>query len=244
MCEPVEDAHEALLESEDTAGLQAAVTRLNEAEAELVDAIGRLEPPDGAGEHFARYVDALERYTSAASDASAGSGDARARLTAAVEAARAGVGLEDAAATADVPDECPPPPGVDAHNTLFAARANLACFDIGTEMRAAGPFDAPATAREVVTALELGERVTAGIAAAVRSAATRQVDGLPVDDIIETSRRRFMALATLRTTFEKGNYAAYRAANRELRTVTAEADRLLLSVGLLECSKALGSLPL
>ena len=243
LCTRVAEAHKTALESEDEAELQDGLAEVSDAEAELVDALAELDPPDDLETAFSEYIDELARYADANRRLMDSYGDPPETLENAVASAESGVALEEAAAKADLPPECPPPPTINVHNTLFVAQVNRECFEVGVDLQVGGPIEMPETPKEVALVLDLGERVTAAIARAVRRAASPQVEGLPVKEILRASKKRFLALRNLRATFSDGNYREYRQAARRVRAVSEATDRLLLSAGLRECSKLFGLLP-
>lgn len=243
LCKPVAEEHKRLVQSEDQAAFRENAFKVAQAELRLIDDLGNLDPPPELEDELATYVGELRSYSVAQRQAAGTSDDSRGALEEIVEAARSGVALERGRSEADLPSECPPPPGVDVHNTLFVARANLECFDLTADIQVAGPLKTPQSAKEIALVFDLGERVTAGIARVVKRSAGSQVEGTLVKEIIALNKKRFQAIIALRNTFGVGDYGAYRKAARHLLNVSREADRRMLSVGLIECSKVFGLLP-
>ena len=240
LCAAAPEEEEALLEGSD---LTENLKQVAEARAELIAALGELQVPPEREASFEAYLDELENYADAMARGTS-EGDDRAAYQALVEGAESGVALSELADEADLPEECPPPAGTDVHNTLFVTKANLGCYEIGEDLLAAGPIEAPKSAKAISLVLELGKRVAAGIAREVREADAPGVDErIPVDELIDANKKRFMAVVGLGNTFGNADYDAYKQAAKRLKSVSREADRLALSVGLIQCAKVFNLLP-
>ncbi len=243
LCGPVAEQEERLLDAGGIDDLREATRELGRAELQLAADLRALDAsPDVAAEVDA-YADMLERY-SKAHTRSVEQTESAEPYAAIVQAARIGVSLDEAAAAADLPPDCPPAAGVNVHNGLFVAKANRGCHRLREDVSSAGPIETPRTAEEVALVLDLAQRLTAGIARAVERAAPSDALELPVKQIIRASKKRFRALGDLRQTFAEADFGAYKEASRELRRISRKADRKMLSLGLIACVKAFGEIPL
>lgn len=243
LCTPVAEAHDELYEIEDRRDYVEASRALSEAKRDLAHALGDLDAP-GVDE-YALALEAYARTLQEQAEATTGGGAASQAeaLDAVVATAKAEVRLEEAAEAAGLPDECPPPSSVDPDNGVFVAKANRACFDL-YEDAGGEPFDTPKTPEEVALTLDLGRRLSAGIARAVRDATSPGVEGIPVKKIIRMNNERFQSIGDVAETFESGDYGDFRTAARKLAKVSRKAGREMLSVGLVYCAKASSIVPL
>lgn len=244
LCGPAAEIHASLYDTSNLASFEKATSELVEAHRDLLAELRALDPPAGLEEELDAYADQLEQ----SSDASAGladtSGSPRAHMTRIVRSAKLEVELEKAAAKAELPDVCPPPPGVDVDNTLFVAKANRDCLELVEDVSAAGPLDAPTTAEEVDLVLELGRRLTAGIVRAIERSLVPGIEGLPLDEIVELNERRVEAIDDVEASFANGDFGAYKKASRELIRASRAADRKMNAMGLFWCGKAFRRIPL
>lgn len=244
LCGPVADLHASLTDTPNLASFEKASSELARAERDLVAELRALDPPDGTEEGLGEYADLLERSSEASSGLAEVSGSPRAHMARVVKSAKLGIRLEDAAAAADLPDVCPPPPEVDVHNTLFVAKANRECMQLVEAVSAAGRLKAPTTAEEVDLVLELARRLTTGIVKAIERSLVRGIEGLPLEEIVELNQRRFEALDDVEAAFANDDFGAYKEAFKELVRASRAADRKMNSIGLFWCGKAFRGIPL
>ncbi|HEX2196468.1 MAG TPA: hypothetical protein VHJ76_06035 [Actinomycetota bacterium] len=243
LCAPVTDREERLLDGDSLAELREASAELTQAELDLAADLRALEAPTDVSDEVDAYADVLERYA----EAIARSVDDRAGSRAygpIVKAARLSARLDEAAAAADLPVECPPLAGFDAGNTLFVAKANRECSELRDDLLSAGRIERPRTAEEIALVLDLGQRVSAGIARAVERSAPDGALEIEVKRIIRANKKRFLALAAVEQSFRDGDFGAYNKATRKLVRVSATADRKMLSLGLVACARVFGLIPL
>lgn len=243
LCTPVAEAHDELYEIEDQSDYVEASSALSEAKRDLAQALRDLDAPgvDEYAQALEAYAQALEEQSEATTGGEAAS-QAEA-LDTVIATAKAEVRLGEAAEAADLPDECPPPSSIDPDNGVFVAKANRACFDL-YEDAGGEPFETPRTPEEVALTLDLGRRLSAGIARAVRDATSPGVEGIPVKKVIRLNKKRFEAIDAVAATFESGDYRDFQKAGRKLAKVSREAERVMLSIGLVYCSKASSLVPL
>jgi hypothetical protein len=242
LCAPIAQMHEEALDETTGSGMVEALSAATDEEVELKETLEGMDPPDDLETAFDSYVETLGDYTDAHQAMEETTSDSRSTLESVVEGAEAGVALEEAGDEAGLPESCPPPPGVNVHNTLFVARANLECFEIRQDITAAGPLEFTGNPKEVGLILEMGERVSAAIARALTESSTPNISGLPVKELIKANKERFLAVRALGNSFGD-NFAEYQKAARRLQAVSEDVDQALLSVGLLECSELFGLLP-
>ena len=241
LCDPVSDMHDDALDTGGS-GIEESVEEVIEAEIDLKEDLETLDPPDDQEGAFAEYLEQYGRYVEA-SKTIVNSEDPRTILAAAVEGAEVAVSLEEAAMAAGLPESCPPVAGVDVHNNLFVARANLGCFDLSEDISVAGSIETPQTAREADLLLDLGEQVSAGIARVLEEADSPGVEDIPVEKMIKANKKRFLAIRDFRRAFDEG-YKEFRAVGDRFETVSKAADKLMLSYGLVECARVFSLLPI
>ena len=214
------------------------------AHQDLESALAELEPPPERADAFDAYlaelgvyVDAMERgYDEEEEDAEA--------LGALVDNARSAVELEELADPARIPEDCPPGADVSVHNTLFVTEANLGCYELSEDLLVAGPIQTPKTAKGIGIVVDLGKSVSAGIAGVIRRADSPDGDDrIPVDELIQANKKRFLAVEALANTFRSADFAAYKQAAKRLKTISRRADRLASSVGLVHCAEVFNLLP-
>lgn len=247
LCAPVAERVDRLFEAGSAGALHRAGEDLRNAELNLADRLRALDAPAGMGDELEAYTETLQRYAEAGPspvDVIADRRGARESLVDVVDDARLGIRLEEAAAAAGLPPECPPGAGVDVDNGLFVAKANLRCFDLRKDVTAAGPIEPPRTAEEVALVLDLARRLSAGIARAVERSAPEGVLEMPVKEIIRANKKRFLALGELGQTFRDADFGAYKRVSRKLVRISRKADRKMLSLALVQCAKAFGPIPL
>lgn len=241
LCAPASEKYGAFLEADDEAALEEAAADLAKAERDLASGLDDLDPPPDVAEGLDAYVDALEEYSEA--ERAAGEGGGVRAMKSVVAAARAEKRLGGAADAAGLPDECPPPASVDPDNNLFVAEANLGCLRL-VERAGGDPFDSPRTAEEVDLMLDLSRRLAAGVAREVGEAAGPGLSNLPVKKIIRLNERHFHAIDALEKTFAGGDYGVFEKAAAKLRKISGKSGRVMLSIGLVFCAKAIRLTPL
>lgn len=244
LCAPVAEEHDRLLEVRDVTEFDDVAEDVAKAERSLAEDLRDVEPPPGRDETLDAYTAALEDYSDAQLTAATGRGGEANGFDDVVRAAKAGVELDELAVDAGLPPSCPPPPRVDVHNTLFAAKANRDCHGLAEAVRSAGPLKTPRTPEEVALALQLGQRLTTGVTEAVERAAGPETDSKIVRRIVRANEKRLKAFAALGETFEEGSYRSYRKTGRKLVRISRKADEAMLSVGLVSCVKAFAHVPL
>ena len=202
---------------------------------ELEAALVHLEPPAEKAESFDAYLAELSVFVDAMELGYGDAQDSHGRLEALVDNARSAVELKELAEPAGIPEECPPGADSSVHNTLFVTEVNLGCFELGDDLLVAGPIAPPKSAKGISLVLDLGKRVSAGIAQVIRRAASPEVDDrIPVRELIQANKKRFLAVEDLADTFRTADFDAYKQAASRLKTISRSADRLALSVGLVE----------
>ncbi len=244
LCAPTADVDSDVLTSGDPADIADSLERVTKVHVELLRALEDLDPPPEREASFDAYVTELVNYVDAMKRGYIGEeDDDRAALAAIVDGAESGIALRELADDASLPGECPPLAGTNVHNTLFVAKANLGCFDLGEDVLSSGPIEMPDTARQISLVLELGRRVSAGIAGVIRRADSSAVEEIPVDELVKANRERFKAVEDLADAFGAADYGVYKKASSRLERVSRRADRLALSVGLIHCANVFNLLP-
>lgn len=228
--------------SENEAAIQEDLDQILDAHVELQTALADLDPPSDRADAFDAYLAELESYVAAMKQGH-GASDDRDRLQGLVDGAESGIELREHADDAALPDECPPSASTNVHNTLFVTEANLGCFDLGKDVLSAGPPKTPESPKEVALVLELGARVSGGIAGVIRGADSPGVEDIPVDELVAANKARFEAVKGLARTFTRADFGAYKRAAKRLEEVSKRADELALSVGLIHCAEVFSLLP-
>jgi hypothetical protein len=208
-----------------------------DAQEAFVARASELSPPSGIQSEFEHYISTTREFIELNERSIRGSKIRRDSLELSLEAAETGVELfELAEGGAGLPGSCPPSSGGDVYGFLFQARANVACFNLGTELTQLGALQAETDARrESAKLLKFIHALATDLAVGIENAVPPEVGDAEIDRMVRLYERSAELLEEVRQAFVEKNGHVYEATLRQQQEATRSADRLAHSMGLDEC---------
>lgn len=134
-----------------------------------------------------------------------------------------------------------PPLGEGRVWLLFAARANIACFNLGGELDKLGRLQARADTREESGRLfEFMRALAVAHLSGIEDAVPPELDEPAVEEMMRLYDARIEAFARLQRAFLDEKRAAFNEALREQNELAVQADQIAVQVGLQECANFIG----
>ena len=228
------------------AGTEEEFNRLSqefiEAQETFVARAGELSPPSGIESEFERYLFSTKEFIELNEQSVRGNQSRHDSLELSLDAAEKGAELFARAQTANLPESCPPSPGGDVYGFLFQARANVACFDLGTELAQLGALQAETkTRKESARLLKFIQALATELAVGIKAAVPPEVGDAEVDRMVELYERSAELLGDVRRAFVEEDGQLYEATLRQQQKATLSADRMAHSMGLVECVNFIGA---
>jgi hypothetical protein len=213
-----------------------------EAQEAFVARGSELSAPSGIQSEFEHYISTTREFIELNEQSIRGSQSQRDSLELSLEAAETGVDLFELAEDAGLPESCPPSSGGEVYGFLFQARANVACFDLGTELTQLGALQAETgTRKESAKLLKFIHAMATELALGIENAVPPEVGDAEVDRMVGLYERSAELLEEVRQAFVEEDRLLYEATLRQQQNAARSADRLAQSMGLDECVKFIGA---
>jgi hypothetical protein len=236
LCKEAAVQYDILLDAKTKLDLKVETEQLSEAERELAANLARLEAPPELEDRFAEYIATLQTSTDEADES------LKRKKPGAVFAASLGhaellLKLHRISGDLQLAIDCPPPPSLNVYNTLFTARGNKACFEIGKwATNKLGPAPQVASRADAERLFGVLSTMTSRAAKSLRAALHPKVTFAPMRRLVRIYERRAPLIAEIHRAFVSVDEPAYFSATRKAKRVERKSRALALRVGLFQCA--------